>query len=540
MQTKRATEVVRDYLSRAFPATWANQHQMVSEVQLAKEASVALAPQLQALTEKIAASPMNEQQLATAIHNILSSTTSESTIANAITRGIGSMAGSAIISAIFESIRSPFRIGSDVASSINDIGGALDHASGAVDKFADATTKIDASVAGIHNTLASDVARLQSSMDRNSMEARHHQDENEAARAEALDALLGRLQSMDATSKSNMDTQRQFERSQHDDTRTYINAALSQKQANVISALDQTNAATNAAIQRAAPLPQLGTHREFFDRLGRKRKTGLPVEFGDHSVTMIFVTEEWAVQQELAAMAPTPTLWQDAIQQRSWANVVTTNNNHDIIINLTNVWYNADSTEAHRVDFDNTVVNGMVKAVAAHHVIFPTVTMAQGVVVGMAEDVSVAEVTIGGQINDRQVQNTLHGKLHAANASLLKDLAYKLGDKLLFYDNTYMYAKLAHYVLTNDFFSQANVAVNGLDWDANIHWLNLDEANLNYQLIVTEMEQGSIFFIENFDWQNTGEDAIQLLYLLSSGQHRLQCQDAATHGSPPDIINGSS
>lgn len=533
MQTRKSSFAVRDYLAKAFPATWANQHQMVAEVQLTKDAALALAPQLDALQKHISEAPMDEAHLADAIHKILASTTAESIIANAITKGVGSMVGSAIIRAIFESIKAPFEIGHDVAGSINDIGSALDHVSGAVDKFADATQKIDASVAGIKDTITTDLNKLRDDLGQQALAEQGQSTQTANRTLAAFDRLSERLRDISLSANRHAANTRQFNRQQHVDTRDLLANAMTQAEENVLAQHRRDQALTRDAVRNAAPLPNLGTHQEFRDSLGRRRRAGVATRFGDHSVTMISNTTEWAIEQEYPDQVGAPSVWRDAVQQQhSWANVVTTNDHHDLIVNSTNVWYNADGTEAHRVNFNNTVVHGIINIVAAHHVVLPTVHMLDGVVTGLAEDVSIAEFTVGGQINDRQVQNTLHGKLQAANPAFLKNIANRLGDKLLFYDNSYMYAKLAHYILMDDFFNWAGIAPQAQAWNADIHWINLDDANLDYALVAHEMDAGSIFFIDRFDWQNTGAQALQLLYLLSSGAHRLICADAGTHGPP--------
>lgn len=92
-----------------------------------------------------------------------------------------------------------------------------------------------------------------------------------------------------------------------------------------------------------------------------------------------------------------------------------------------------------------------------------------------------------------------------------------------------MYAKLLHYVLLSRTFSWSGIEPNAEAWNADVNWVNLDDANLSWVSLANPIDSGHIVLVETFDWTNYGPLASQLLYLLSSDGHRLTIP-ADTHG----------
>lgn len=84
---------------------------------------------------------MDEKQLASSMQKVLQQAETESLIANAVAKGLGSMAGSTIVGLIFQGILAPFKEAHEVSGIIDDAAGAVSNVVAAIDKAADVAQK---------------------------------------------------------------------------------------------------------------------------------------------------------------------------------------------------------------------------------------------------------------------------------------------------------------------------------------------------------------------------------------------------------------
>lgn len=252
--------------------------------------------------------------------------------------------------------------------------------------------------------------------------------------------------------------------------------------------------------------------------------------FGDNSVTMIDVSAQVTLYEVALLNPQMPSFWANSVSNGLlWNNTFATNQNHDWIIQADNAWYDGAGEQQHHAQFQYTCMTARTNVAAAHHIQHQTVNATTAVRVSELPEVSIADFKVGGQINDRTVQSTLNGMLHPANIATLRDIAFKLSEPVYFYDNTLMYAKLMHYALLLRTFEWSQLPAEALPWQAQVNFVNLDDAALPWQNLANPIDQGHIVMVDGFDWQNTGQQNLALLYILSSSGPRLELGDAV-HG----------
>lgn len=85
---------------------------------------------------------LDEQKLAEHVNKLMQSAATQSIIANAVSRGAGSMVGNIIVGSIFKAIKVPFEIGSEAVATIDSAADAIYHVASASHNFAAAAKDI--------------------------------------------------------------------------------------------------------------------------------------------------------------------------------------------------------------------------------------------------------------------------------------------------------------------------------------------------------------------------------------------------------------
>lgn len=274
-----------------------------------------------------------------------------------------------------------------------------------------------------------------------------------------------------------------------------------------------------------APPPDHADHQAQLRRR-RLRET----IFGDNSVTFVDAADAPLYSTQLPSTPDNPNFWQCSVRNaHSWADSFVTNATHDWIIQSENAWYDGAGEQQHQHMFQLTALAGTINLAVAHHLTPPRVKAAPSIRVSQLAEVAIADYKLGGQINDRTVQNTLNGMLHVANMAALRDVAFKLGEPVFFYDNTMLYAKLMHYVLLRRAFDWAGTLPQPTPWHSDVHYVNLDADELGWHQLADPIDKGDVVLVDQFDWHNNGVVDIQLLHILSSDTPRMTL-DAGAHG----------
>lgn len=391
------------------------------------------------------------------LEELISSTQTQSIIANAVARGLGAAASSAIVNAIFSSLKAPFQTASSVASTINEGASALNNATEAVHNVAQAVQDVQTQVKGASSTLESLMQ------------------DNNAVSASIKSALR----------------------------KPITTAVLSD-----VSAPPQ-HTETAASKLRAKRLHQ--------------------VVFGDNSVTMINVAEKQALLDSSRDLKSSPTLWQDVVKRHhQLIDLFTINAQGQWLLSSNNAWYDGAGEQVVANQFDYHVMHSHANHAPANNIQDPVVVAAPSVRVKQLAEMAIADYMTAGNINDRTVQNTLNGFLHPANIAVLRDVAFKLGEPVFFYDNTMMYAKLLHYALLRQIMAHTNVVPVANAWAPNVHFVNLDDQALAWGALATPIQRGDIVLIDGYDWTAADPEALQLVQLLSTNAHPL--------GLPADAV----
>lgn len=285
------------------------------------------------------------------------------------------MVGNVIVGYIFKAIKAPFEVGSDVVSTVDSAADAIDHIASASNNFASAAKEI--------KQVTADTA------------------------------------------------------SQVTEAVKTINSALTKSE----GAKERQHDTLHAAILSSAPLPDLGLVADYKKkRVGTKllesHSNNRTVKFGDNSVTMIGVQDRRAYAHNVPDHNATPNMWQRGVQMtHTWAETFATNANHDCILQSQLAWYTGVGEQRNVIVAPSTITHGVLNPVEAQHVQFPTVTYTTSIRLAEVAETATAELKTANQINDRTVANVLNGMLHPANANILRDVAFKLGEPIFFYDN---------------------------------------------------------------------------------------------------------
>lgn len=126
---------------------------------------------------------------------------------------------------------------------------------------------------------------------------------------------------------------------------------------------------------------------------------------------------------------------------------------------------------------------------------------------------AVSALMQGGVPSERFVISAIQPNLAITDIPTLKNITASLLEGWEFYDNSYMYAKLWHYVMLSNFFIVINVVPvpNAFPAATVPTWINLTAANLYG--IPDAITRRDIVFVENIDTFNNATD-LQLIYWL--------------------------
>ena len=431
-----------------------------------------LKPKILDLVERDSHLPsgLDADQLKASIQEILKSTETQSIIANALSKGLGSAAGSAVVNTIFKGITTPFEVAGKVAGGIKDVAQGVEGLSGAVNKVTDSVERIKNIGAETSNFVRENFEQMGSAL---------------------------------ANIQSNTNPLQQVIKAQTPGSPVAVQDVL----------------VAQAGLPRSSE----------FERIQKKKKITV---FGSNSVVMVNVDDVIVYDKQLKrTQALVPNLWQSSVKlQQAWARSFTQSVNHGWSISSQLAWFSGSGEEYSESSFAYIVQEGIVNIPAERHVALPQITYTASLIHSSAMEAALAELRTAGQVNDRTVQNILNGTLHVANIAALRDVAHKLGERIFFYDNTYIYAKLCHYILVNDHFTWANVEATPQAWDSDINYVLLDSNDITWEQLAEPIDRGDIVVVDGYDWTNRGAVSLQLLHLLSSGGYRLACTEANTHG----------
>lgn len=431
---------------------------------------------IQHITDLAAQPQVDTKQIRQAVNDAMSSTAAQSIIANAVSRGVGSMIGSAVVNSIFAAIKAPFEVGSDVAHTAADVTAAADSVASAADHFQSMTDSVKDNLITVKDELLNAVA--------NASQLATHQ--------HATD--------------------------------------------------QQANRQLTSAMASSMPLPNLGTVHEAVLGTKARKQPALPnsitIKLGDNSVHLVGVSDTLAAARALPNQQANPDLWDQSVQlTHQWADLFSTTTNHDWVLQSSNTWYAADGTPARTVATKSTVVKFITRINEADKIALPKVKCNIAINCGSASETALTDFMTGGAINDRAVQNTINGALHPKQITVLRDIAYILGEPAYFWDNTYVYMKLFFHALLSDTYTWSGVPATPAAWAADIQYINLDSEVLGYTELAEVINSGRHVFVEGFDWMRNGTMAVQLLYLLSSASHRIAPSHEDTHCHPASYYN---
>lgn len=512
-------------------------------IQQVLEAVEALKPELAATIVKAEVDPASLQRITEHIDEVLASDNTKSIIANAIAGGAGNLVGTAIVKAIFESIKLPFSAGSEAAAGIRDLAGAVNESAQAsrniIDAFRDAKKEVNDAIGGVSEA----VSRL-TSQESNSEKILDRSIKDQA------DRLAQTV--TDAVTLALSDASRQLQASREEAA-----AGLSRVADSLAVAADNAQRHRELSNVRQAAtdrsLGQLGDSVTSLRGMGPFQDATIPsalasagksivkkraapitpgtVEFGDHSVTLASVMEKILYDTETEEKANIANFWREVISHTGvWKDSYSTDRDGICRLASTNQWFGEAGETAHTHRFECQVQQYVSNLTEANAFTPPKVNFRSSVIMSEVTDDKLAQLRTAGLINDRTVVNTMNGFLAPGNIQALRDLAPKLAEHIIYYDNVALYAKLLHYALIQNLSSESGAALAPRPWAADITVVNLDDAQLDVAPLSTAIDNGSIVVVEKFDWHRTNNLSYNLLQLISSGGYLLTNADAAQRG----------
>lgn len=125
---------------------------------------------------------------------------------------------------------------------------------------------------------------------------------------------------------------------------------------------------------------------------------------------------------------------------------------------------------------------------------------------------------VGGTISERAVTSAILPKLQPANHNTLRNLSNYLVESVNSIDNFGMYAKLLWSAFVRDQYTYAGVNPIATAFDAAdaVHYVNLDDPNLDYNTITTPILRGDIILVGRADYDPN--DAMAIQYLAQAGR----------------------
>lgn len=259
--------------------------------------------------------------------------------------------------------------------------------------------------------------------------------------------------------------------------------------------------ATTPASQPDPPrllMSDVSTHEIPATRRKEIRKT---VTIGDHSIVTEGITGSALVNDQLAAPSTVNFF------RHMWNQV---RNNAGNFGNLDG-HYNVISRIS-TPDYGGGVETSQEINLAAYWVIDNELTDAQRVTctivpgspksVGHIDAAKIAAFMTGGVVSERFVVSAIQPKLNIANLNCARYLSDYLTAGLPYYDNYLLYAKLAYWAMVQDVTEVMELKPAIVDFPAgnDPSFINLDDANLDYQLIGNAIEAGNIILVDRHDY----------------------------------------
>lgn len=168
---------------------------------------------------------------------------------------------------------------------------------------------------------------------------------------------------------------------------------------------------------------------------------------------------------------------------------------------------------------------------AQFHELQVTVTMARQTT--QIDPVVLDHLMNAGVPSEKQVSSALQPNLRLANSVCLRQMGAIVGMANEVYDNCLMYAKLVHYAILLELVAatpDAQVQAIDLPAEAPIQWINLDDANLNFNVFQDAIYNKRIVL---FYGEDVGVADVPALLWLALGNRRLEPE--AAHHAPEGV-----
>lgn len=148
---------------------------------------------------------------------------------------------------------------------------------------------------------------------------------------------------------------------------------------------------------------------------------------------------------------------------------------------------------------------------------------------GVIDDAILSPFMNGGVVSERFVTSALQPKMVIANMHAARALSEFIPASTTFCDNFMLYAKLFFNALLIDVYETVNIgmAAQAFPDGHDVTFINLDDANLDYQGVAALIQRGAITFIDRLDWSDQDN---QITNWLAKGGCRIM---PAPEGATP-------
>lgn len=511
---------------------------------------VGLKKQLDELTAKVTSATVSSQTeehlkqvIRDAVHELLSSTATESILANAAARGIGGMLGTVIVGSIFGAITTPFKVGSDAANTVAATIKAVDDAADAVDKASSAIARFRDESKETFATFGSMLEQSKEERKKNAEEGKAAfaaVDENIQANqrllqreAQLVHAKLDRAANTTAT-KQDLQTGLTLVRSDvGEDIKSGVRAGTAMTTKAILSKQAHSNGAMPNAEEMASKVDRAQTS---FGKRKMKPGGNAPIsctKIGDHSVQAVDVMGAPCLKTPgiKAMIGPIPSWWRLSWQHMAeWQSRVSVDDDGDFYINSYLAPILQNGTPRAGVQVQGLAMETTVNAAVADALLDCEITFTTGTQVGVLDKSYLNDYMLGGRINDRSIMSILNGSMHPANPNLLRDTAYFMNVGLEVWDNSAIYAKLMHYALVKTHAERQGYAVTQAAYASDVSYVNLADNNTTRTDVTRIISKQQISFLAEGDWLAGDTNVLGLIYLLSSSGRRLTINGAVNAG----------
>lgn len=477
------------------------------------------------------------------IKQLFDSTAAQSIIANAVSRGVGSMVASTITSAIFGAITEPFTIGSAAAAGLNDLMGAIHGFQQTVESVVNTVKAVREEIEATADSISDikqQVQRLASEdAERDNTLAHHLQQQISGARDLQLSVMENVADRLDSAQGERLrDAVASAPRQIH------VAADTAPTAPGMLNAL-QTAAYMGSNVASGSLAPSMAAMKKkkkiAATAGGNTSYSGHPtnaagevLKFGSNSVYMVG-TEANCIGDNADHLTPkggTPDFWRTAyIKRADWQANVVVDASHCYDVRSRMSTCAAAGTPRPAVAITAKSLQAVIELVNATGTpIDATVSWAQPTRLGAIDSSFLSGYLITGRVNDKTFTNAMTSAIRTNTPNLVRDVAYYLTERLEYYDNSGMYAKLLAQIMVQIHGDHHNIAYTTQAWaDLDITWINLAAADTAPTAFITPIEKGRICFIEDQDFTHGDAAKMQLMLTIATGNRRIHANLADTH-----------